>query len=119
MQPSSPIPLAQGASTIVTVVLTPPPATPANTYPATVRATSRSSASVFQDVIDTTTIQAAAVPQITSVITPSNADQGAPVTIAYTVTNVGNVRWHIQSELHATARLDGYASRARIGHSSI
>ena len=38
VQPSSPIPLAQNASTIVTVVLTPPPATPAGSYPATVRA---------------------------------------------------------------------------------
>jgi uncharacterized membrane protein len=90
MLPPNPIALAQGASTIVTVQLTPPPATPANTYPATVRATSRSSASAFQDVIDTTTIQAAAVPKITSVITPSSADQGATVTIAYTVANVGN-----------------------------
>jgi uncharacterized membrane protein len=91
VQPSNPIPLAQGASTIVTVVLTPPPATPANSYAATVRATSRSSASVFQEVIDTTTIEAAAVPKITSVVTPSNVDQGATVTIAYTVANVGNV----------------------------
>ncbi len=91
VQPSSPIPLAQNASTIVTVVLTPPPATPAGDYVATVRAASHSSAGVFQDVTDTTTITAAAVPQISSVITPSNADPGATVTIAYTVANVGNV----------------------------
>jgi uncharacterized membrane protein len=91
VQPASPIPLAQGASAIVTVVLTPPPATPANVYPATVRAASHSAASVFQDVIDTTTIQAASVAQISSIVTPPNADPGATVTITYTVANVGNV----------------------------
>jgi uncharacterized membrane protein len=90
VQPANPIALAQGASAIVTVVLTPPAGIAAGPYPATVRATSRSSASVFADVIDTTTITAAAVPNITSVITPANADQGATVTIEYTVANVGN-----------------------------
>jgi uncharacterized membrane protein len=90
VQPSSPIPLEQGASMTVTVVLTPPPATPGGDYAATVRAASHSAPSVFQDVIDTTTITAAAVPQISSLITPPSADPGATVTIAYTVTNVGN-----------------------------
>jgi CSLREA domain-containing protein len=90
IQPSGPIALAQGASMTVTVVLTPPPATPASTYPATIRATSHSLASVFKDVTDTTIIEAAAVPQISSVVTPASADPGTPVTIAYTVANVGN-----------------------------
>ena len=89
--PSSPIPLAQGASTIVTVVLTPPAGIAAGTYPAAkIHAASRSAPSVFVDVFDTTTITAAAVPKITSVITPASADPGTPVTINYTVTNVGN-----------------------------
>ncbi len=91
VQPSSPIQLGQGSSITVTVVLTPPPATAANDYAATVRAASHSAASVFQDAVDTTTIQAAAVPKISSVVTPPTADQSAMVTVAYTVTNVGNI----------------------------
>jgi uncharacterized membrane protein len=91
VQPTSPIPLAQNASTIVTVVLTPPAGIAPSSYAATVRAASHSSAGVFKEVTDTTTIQAAAVPKITSVITPPNADQGATVTIDYTVANVGNI----------------------------
>jgi uncharacterized membrane protein len=41
-------------------------------------------------VTDTTTIAAASVPQIASTVTPSTAGQGVTVTIAYTITNVGN-----------------------------
>jgi parallel beta-helix repeat protein len=90
IQPASPIALAQNASTIVTVVLTPTAGIAAGSYPATVTATSRSLASVTADVIDTTTITPAAVPQIASVVTPATADPGVQVTIAYTITNVGN-----------------------------
>ncbi|HEU5102915.1 MAG TPA: NEW3 domain-containing protein, partial [Roseiflexaceae bacterium] len=90
VQPANPIALAQGASTIVTVVFTPTAGIGAGTYPATVRATSRSLASVFAEVVDTTTITPAAVPQITSVVTPASANPGAQLTIAYTIANVGN-----------------------------
>lgn len=90
VQPANPIALAQGASTIVTVVLTPTAGIAAGVYPATVTATSRTLASVTQSVIDTTTITPAAVPQIASVVTPGSADPGTQVTIAYTITNVGN-----------------------------
>jgi parallel beta-helix repeat protein len=90
--PANPIALAQGASTIVTVTYTPPSgiASPPN-YTATVRASSNAAPSVFKDVTDTITVTTAAVPQISSVVTPSSVDPGNTVNVTYTITNAGNI----------------------------
>lgn len=85
--------LAPNASAIVTLVLTPtagissPP-----DYPTTVTAHSVANPNVAATVTDTTTIISSAVPQIiSSTATPSPADPGSSVVLAYTVKNVGNL----------------------------
>jgi parallel beta-helix repeat protein len=92
VQPAGLISLPPSGSTQVTVTYTPAPgiASPPD-YTATVRAFSTAVPSILKDVTDVTTILTAAVPQISSVVTPASVDPGATVSIDYTVSNVGNI----------------------------
>lgn len=92
LQPTAVNNLAAGASIIVTLTLTPTGGLAGgSTHPATITARSVADPSKFATVIDTTTIEAVAVPQIISAtITPPSADPGASVVVAYNIQNAGN-----------------------------
>lgn len=124
VQPAGSIALAQNASAQVTVTYTPTAgiASPPN-YVGQVTARSNADTNVSATVTDTITIISAAVPQITSTVTPASADPGALVTIDYTITNVGNLTgtfalsfsgpsgWTIGTAVPATVTLGPGASK--------